>query len=43
MLNILTRIINSYQSATGIPTGYHSSQLLGNFYLSGLDLYAKMN
>ncbi|OAV63562.1 Retron-type reverse transcriptase [Bacteroidales bacterium Barb6XT] len=41
MLNTLSRILESYKPPTGIPTGYHSSQLLGNFYLSGLDLHAK--
>ncbi|OAV69157.1 Retron-type reverse transcriptase [Bacteroidales bacterium Barb6] len=41
MLNTLSRIPESYKSPTGIPIGYHSSQLLGNFYLSGLDLHAK--
>lgn len=36
---ILVGIIRSYD--TGLPIGYHSSQLLGNFYLFALDYYVK--
>lgn len=39
LMEILVRIIHSYD--TGLPIGYHSSQLLGNFYLCGLDNYMK--
>lgn len=41
LLKILKNIINSYND--GLPLGYHSSQYLGNFYLSGLDRYIKDN
>lgn len=40
-MDILVGIIRSYD--TGLPIGYHSSQLLGNFYLCELDYYVKMN
>lgn len=40
-MDILVGIIRSYD--TGLPIGYHSSQLLGNFYLCELDYYIKMN
>ncbi|MDH6357250.1 RNA-directed DNA polymerase [Parabacteroides sp. PF5-9] len=39
MLNTLTRIIRTYDK--GLPIGFHSSQFLGNFYLSSLDHYIK--
>lgn len=39
VLVILINIIRSYRS--GLPIGYHSSQLFGNFYLCILDYYAK--
>lgn len=39
LLNILVGIIRSYN--TGLPIGYHSSQLFGNFYLCLLDHYVK--
>lgn len=39
-MGILIGIIRSYD--TGLPIGYHSSQLLGNFYLCLLDYYVKM-
>ena len=41
MMDILIGIIRSYD--TGLPIGYHSSQLLGNFYLCLLDYYVKMD
>ncbi|MFR9562451.1 MAG: reverse transcriptase domain-containing protein, partial [Rikenellaceae bacterium] len=37
MMTILIAIIRSYDK--GLPIGYHSSQLLGNFYLFALDYY----
>lgn len=40
MINTLERIIRSYE--VGLPIGFHSSQLLGNFYLFPLDYYLKM-
>ena len=40
MLDTLVRIIRSYTDG-GLPIGYHSSQLLGNFYLLALDNYIK--
>ncbi|KAA6339864.1 Group II intron-encoded protein LtrA [termite gut metagenome] len=40
MLATLVRIIQSYPQ-NGLPIGYHSSQLLGNFYLHPLDNYVK--
>lgn len=39
ILNTLIRIIRSYDK--GLAIGYHSSQLLGNFYLNGLDHFIK--
>lgn len=39
-MDVLVGIIRSYD--TGLPIGYHSSQLLGNFYLCELDYYVKM-
>lgn len=39
LMNILVGIIRSYD--TGLPIGYHSSQLFGNFYLCMLDFYVK--
>lgn len=40
MINTLERIIRKYDK--GLPIGFHSSQLLGNFYLFPLDYYVKM-
>lgn len=39
LMNILIGIIRSYD--TGLPIGFHSSQLFGNFYLCLLDFYIK--
>lgn len=39
LMNILVGIIRSYD--TGLPIGFHSSQLFGNFYLCLLDFYIK--
>lgn len=39
LMNILIGIIRSYD--TGLPIGFHSSQLFGNFYLCLLDYYVK--
>jgi retron-type reverse transcriptase len=42
MMNTLSRIVCSYKEGErGIPIGYHSSQLFGNYYLCPLDYYAK--
>ena len=39
LMRILTSIIRSFPD--GLPIGYHSSQYLGNFYLSEFDHYMK--
>jgi hypothetical protein len=38
-MRVLTNIIRSFPD--GLPIGYHSSQYLGNFYLSEFDHYMK--
>lgn len=39
LIKVLVNIIRSFRS--GLPIGYHSSQYLGNFYLSEFDHYMK--
>lgn len=39
LIKILKNIIHSFPE--GLPLGYHSSQYLGNFYLSGFDRFIK--
>lgn len=39
LINVLINIIRSFNK--GLPIGYHSSQYLGNFYLSEFDHYMK--
>ena len=41
LLYILTNVIHSFPK--GLPIGFHSSQYLGNFYLSGLDRHVKQD